>query len=648
MLSILRRLSKTKFGMLLIAFPFMMIIGGFMLGDIQNFGSGDIGFGSDQSALAQVGKLKVTDNDIDQAMQRQLEQARQTNPEATYATIANDFDTLLTALIDQRALLAFAHNSGFVLSKRLIDGEISQLPQAQGLNGKFSQQGYQAFLSQQRMSDFEVRQIVRAGLLQRLLLTPVASNARVSVGMATPFASMLLEAREGQVVAIPVELFTAGLQPKDSEVQKYYSANRQRYVTPEQRVLRFARVGPESVASVQASDQEIADFYKAQSAAYAAKDSRDLSQVVVPDRGAADATAARAKSGSNLASAANAVAGAGAAVSTLKGQSRDAYAGVAGKAVADAVFAAPNGAIVGPVQSDFGWTVVRVDSVTRTGGKSLEAARSEIAARLTVDKRKAALEEKVNQLQEAIDDGATFAEATQAGGLQASLTPMITAEGASLTNRSFRVPEAYAGSVRAGFEMAANDPPEIVTLPGDSGYIIVSPAEIVPAAPPPLASIRARVAADWVKSEGMKRAKAAADAIAAKAGKGVPLAQAIRESGVSLPPAAPVAARRMQIATAETPVPPAVQALFLLGQGKARTVPAPNDRGFVVVKVDKIIPGNALLQPSLIARMQTDMQGATSDAYAQQFIAAAGKYLKLERHPEAIAAAKKRIITPRI
>ena len=646
MLSILRRLSKTKFGMLLIAFPFMMIIGGFMLADIQNFGTGDMGFGSDRSALAQVGKFKITNNDIDQAMQRQLERTRQTNPQATYATIANEFEGLLNGLIDQRSLLAFAENSGFVLSKRLVDGEISQLPQAQGLNGKFSQQAYEAFLAQQRMSDLEVRQVIRAGLLQRLMLTPVASNARASVGMATPYASMLLEAREGQVVAVPVELFTAGLQASDSDVQKYYSANRQRYVTPEQRVLRFARIGPESVATIQVSDREIADAYKAQAATFAAKDSRDLSQVVVPDRRAADSIAAQAKSGSPLASAATAVAGAGAAVSTLKGQSREAYAGVAGKTVADAVFAAADGAIIGPVQSDFGWTVVRIDSVTRTGGKSFEAARGEIAARLTADKRKAAFEEKVNQLQEAIDDGATFAEVVQTGGLQASQTPLITANGASLSNRSFRVPETYVGSVRAGFEMAANDPPEIVTLPGNSGYIIVSPAEIVPAAPPPLASIRARVAADWVKSEGLKRAKATADAIAAKAGKGVPLAQAIRESGVSLPPAAPVAARRMQVATAETPVPPAVQALFLLGKGKARTVPAPDDRGFVVVKVEKIIPGNALLQPSLIARMQTDLQGATSDAYAQQFIAAAGKYLKLERHPEAIAAAKKRIITP--
>ena len=646
MLSVLRRLSKTKFGMLLIAFPFMMIIGGFMLADLQNFGTGDVGFGSDSSSLAQVGKFKVTNNDIDQAMQRQLEQARQANPEATYASIANEFDGLLNALIDQRTLLAFAHDSGFVLSKRLVDGEISQLPQAKGLNGKFSQQAYQGFLAQQRMSDFEVRQVIRAGLLQRLLLTPMASNARASVGMATPYASMLLEAREGQVVAIPVELFTAGLRPSDADVQKYYSANRQRYVTPEQRILRFARVGPDSVATVEASDREIADYYKAQAATFAAKDSRDLSQVVVPDRRTADAIVARAKGGSNLTAAASAVAGSGAAVSALKGQSRTAYAGVAGKAVADAVFAAANGAIVGPVQSDFGWTVVRVDSVARTGGKSLEAARAEIAARLTADKRKAALEEKVNQLQESIDDGATFAEAIQAAGLQASQTPRITADGSSLANRSFRVPEAYKSAVRAGFEMAANDPPEIVTLPGNGGYVVVSPAEVIPAAPPPLASIRARVAADWIKSEGMKRAKAAADAIAAKAGKGIPLAQAIRESGVALPPAAPVAARRMQIATSETPVPPAVQALFLLGQGKARTVPAPNDRGFVVVKVEKIIPGNALLQPSLIARMQTDLQGATSDAYAQQFIAAAGKYMKLERHPEAIAAAKKRIIAP--
>ena len=75
-----------------------------------------------------------------------------------------------------------------------------------------------------------------------------------------------------------------------------------------------------------------------------------------------------------------------------------------------------------------------------------------------------------------------------------------------------------------------------------------------------------------------------------------------------LPPAQPIAARRIQIATAKGQVPPAMRMLFTLGQGKSRMVADPQGRGFFVVKVNKIIPGNALLQPSLIGQMQSELQ----------------------------------------
>ena len=42
------------------------------------------------------------------------------------------------------------------------------------------------------------RQLISGMLLQRLMLTPIGSSARVPVGVATPYASMLLEAREGE------------------------------------------------------------------------------------------------------------------------------------------------------------------------------------------------------------------------------------------------------------------------------------------------------------------------------------------------------------------------------------------------------------------------------------------------------------------
>src|SRR3982750_351160 len=191
MLSTFRRVSKSKVGTWFMAFVLIAILAGFAISDISNFGSGNIGFGGlGSSTLAKVGDQDVSEHDMSEAMQRRLQDVRQQRPDATYATIAGDFETLLNSVIDQRALIAFADKYDFHLSKRLIDAEIAQIPSTRGLNGKFSDQAYQQFLAQQRMTDQQVRQILMGGVLQRFLLTPVATNARVSVGMATPYASM--------------------------------------------------------------------------------------------------------------------------------------------------------------------------------------------------------------------------------------------------------------------------------------------------------------------------------------------------------------------------------------------------------------------------------------------------------------------------
>src|SRR5204862_1478230 len=140
---------------------------------------------------------------------------------------------------------------------------------------------------------------------------------------------------------------------------------------------------------------------------------------------------------------------------------------------------------------------------------------------------------------------------------------------------------------------APNDQPEIVSLPNDAGYVMVSPAQVVAAAPAPLASIRDQVAADWANDQALRRARAASTAIAAKASQGLSLADAIKQSGVSLPPVRPIAARRIQIASAQGPVPAPMRLLFTLGQGKSQIAREEQGRGFYVVKVDKIVPGHA-------------------------------------------------------
>jgi len=641
MLTFFRRASNSTAGRWVMAALGFGILAGFAYGDLANVGSGNMGFGTSASTLVKIGDQEITEREMSEAMQRRLGEVRRQNAEADYATIAGDFDAILDALIDQRTLLAFANKYDFHLSKRLVDAEIAQIPGAKGLNGQFSQQAYQGWLAQQRITDSQVREIIASGLLQRLLLVPVATNARVSVGMATPYASMLLESREGEAAAVPMEVFRAGLKPTDAQLQQFYTANRARYMIPEQRVLRFARIGPEQVANVSASDQEVMAYYNANKAAYAASEQRTVSQAVVQDQASANAIAAKVKGGATMAAAA----GANAAVTTVKDQSREDYAGTVGDKVAAAVFSAPSGAVVGPVQGEFGWVVAKVDSVKTIGGKSLDQAKAEIAAKLNVDKRKSTIEDIVDKVQNAVDEGGNFAEAAGQAKLSVTSTPLITAAGTSRVDASYKTPAELAAAVKTGFEIAPNDPPEIVAVAGDQGYVVVSPGEVVPAAPAPLASIKDKVTSDWVDNQAMQRARSVAAAIVAKTSKGVSLSDALKQSGAPLPPVRPIAARRMQLATAQGPIPVAMRLLFTLGQNKSQMIQDPQGRGFFIVKVNKIVPGNAMLQPALISRMQSELSDPVAQDYARQFLAAMRSEMSIKRNDAEIQALKARLIS---
>ena len=304
MLSSFRRVASSKVGTGIMASFFIMILGSFAMSDISNFGSGKLGFGMGSSTVAEVGKQQISDREMNDAMQRHLQQVRQQNPEADYATIVGDFDGILDGLIDERAMLAFADKFGFHLSKRLVDGEIAQIPQTKGLNGQFSEQAYQAFLAQQRLTDPQVRDIIASGLVQQMLQTPVVANVRIPIGVAEPYAAMLLEQRSGAVATIPVDQFKAGLTPTDADLQRYYAANRNRYVVPEQRVIRIARVGAEQVANVAPSDQDITAYYNSNQSTYGTREIRAITQVIVPDQATANGIAQRAKAGATLQAAA--------------------------------------------------------------------------------------------------------------------------------------------------------------------------------------------------------------------------------------------------------------------------------------------------------------------------------------------------------
>jgi peptidyl-prolyl cis-trans isomerase D len=638
-----RSLSKSKFGTGILVLFLVLILASFALADLSSVKPGGA---LQENTLARVGEVELTAAELDSAMQRRLAQVRQQNPQATYADIAGDFDAIVEGLIQERTLWAYAREHGFTVSKKLVDAEIVRIPGVQGLDGRFSEAAYRSFLQAQRLTDAQLRREIETSLLQRLVLAPVAANARVAQGLARPYADLLLEQRQGELALLPFSAFTGGAAPTAAELQTFYRQNAARYTIPERRILRIARITPEQLGAVAPTEQEIAAYYQANQATYGGAETRVLSRATGPDRAAAQAIATRARAGGNFAAAA-APAGFSAADVSLGPQTRQQLAALAGEAVAAQVFGAVAGTVIGPIPSSTGFDVIKVESIAPASGRSLAAARAEIAAKLTEDKRKDALADLVTRIEDQLGEGRTFEEVAQANRLPVLATPALTRAGTAPDQPAFRLPPEYAGMPRFGFDLGVEDEPVVESLPNEAGYALLDVTEVVPASPAPLARIADQVRRDFVQKRAADRANAAASRILAATARGTSLADAVRAAGVQgVTPAEPIDLRRGQLAQfaqSGQDVPPPLRILFTLAPGKAQRAAGPS--GIYLVRLNRVIPGTASLDPTLIARETTGLNRSASEELAVQWLSAAQKELGVTRNEDAIRAARQRIFS---
>lgn len=641
----IRNMSKTKAGNYAIALFLVMILATFAAGDVANVRSGAFGLGS--TALADVGGAQVTDQDMADAMELQLNQLRQTKQDADYADLAGNFDPTLALLIRQRALSAFAKDNNFTISEALVNAAIADIPGTRDLAGQFTQQSYLEFLAQARLSDAQVKSSIEAELNSNLLLLPSLSELRVPTLIADPYVRMLLERRVGVIGLVPADRLEAGIAPTDAELTQFYNAQKERYTVPEQRVLRYARIGMDRVADVAATDAEVDEAFARQNQDFSAKEVRVISQAVLPDKAAADALATRARNGSFAAAAAPA--GFSAADISVGPQNKQQFENLAGKKVADAAFAASvkAGTVVGPIQSDLGWHVVRIDDVRTDAGGDSAKARADLATAITQQKRQDALLNLITEIEDAIADGSSFAEVAQRYELTEEKTPVITASGRSRSNPDFRPSAELVPVIQAGFALMADDDAVVESMGEGNGYALVDTDRILPQAPAPLAEIKEQVRGDFIQDKANGRAAAIANQILARVKKGEAMRAAFNAvaaaEDVSLPSPEEAPIRRLELAQMGGQVPPALDMLFRLKKGEARLAGDPGSRGVYIVLAKDVIAGDPLSNPGLSPEWAGRLQRPMTQELGEQFLAAVVKDVGVTRNPDNVEKSRARI-----
>lgn len=626
MIGLFRRFLTSWAALALLA---LVLIAFVLTGVNDPFGGGGAG-----GSLAKVGGTSITETDFTKLWQRAMAKLRQDDPKVTPEQAARQgaVDQILDSLIAGRALEQFATSQGIAAGDRMLDSEIASAPSFQ-IAGHFDQRTYENVLTQQRLTDRDVRDGLRGDILRRQLLAPVGTGATTPQGAALPYARLILEARQGLIGVIPAAAIKDLAQPTQADLVAFYTRHKAAFIIPERRVFRYAILDPAVLgAATPPTQAQIATYYQAHAAQYGATQKRRLSQVIIQDEATARRFATAAKGTGSFAAAAASIAKASAADTAVGLKTQAEYAAIASPEVARAAFALPSGGVSDPVKSDFGWHVVYVEAIETSAATLIETARPEIVAALVKERGAARLAEVSDQLSTAAGKGgATFADLAKRFSLTAVQTPPLAATGVGPTGYTFD--PALKPLLTAAFQAEPADNPSVEDL-GQGRAALFQVAEIVPPSLPVLSQVQPVVVAAWQAEDRAHRVRALADTIAVEVRGGMPLAAALQRRG--LPAPQPVSIRRLDLLRPGARIPPPIATLFSLPQGAVAPLAA-GTAGSYIVQVVRIIPGDAATAPQIVTGVRQQFAQLGAEELVEQFARAAQQDVGVRRNAAAIA-----------
>jgi Parvulin-like peptidyl-prolyl isomerase len=627
---------KSKVGAAVALLALAVIAIAFASGDIAGMrSSGDVGGAS----VATVGGETVSAVELKQGAMRALDRIKQQQPTATMKLLVaqGGLEQVLGDLIDRTALFVFGKDHGIRISDRLIDSEIAQIQAFQGVDGKFDQNAYRQALAQQGISEAALREDFTYNLTAQQLITPASFGALMPEYLTRRYATLLGETRSGSVVALPSLLFMPEKGPTDAQVSAFYKSHTDEFIRPERRVIRYATFGEDALKDPPApTDAEIAKRYEADKAVYAAQDKRRITQLIVPTEAAAKAIVAEVNSGKSLETAATEK---GLSAAKLEAFSREELGSQFSPQVASSVFAAQVGKVAVPARSALGWHVIRVDEDQKKPAQELASVKADIAATIAEEKRRKALTDMLARIEEQFADGANLTEVAKSIGAAVASTPPITADGRVYANVGETAPEALKPVLATAFTMDQEEP-QVAEVERGKTFMIYDVTDIAPSAPAPLAEIKNDVAEAWKIDAGSKAAKAAALKMQAELRKGKTIEQALAGVGRQLPPVEKLSMSRPTLAAAlreGRQVPPPVSLMFHMANGTVKVQSAAQERGWFVVRLEKIEPGK-VESDEMIAGARKELGGQLGQAFGDALASAIRKDVGVTRHPNAIKA----------
>ena len=532
-------------------------------------GFGITNFGGGLSAIGSVGDREIPMNRYVRALQAELNafsaQSGQQVPMAQALALGLDRQ-VLQSLVAQTALDNEADRIGLSVGNETVAAEVTKAPAFHGTAGTFDRETYRFALDRANMSEAEFEGDLRADLGRQLLTGAIAGGFVAPASVTDTFYAWIAERRGFSLLRLTAaDLTTPLADPSDDDLTAFYQANIAQFTAAEAKRFTYAALLPEAIAADQPVDEAaLKELYQDRIADFVQPEKRLVERLVFPSAEEAEAAKARLDAGTSFETLV-ADRGLGLDDIDLGDVSREDLG-----AAADGVFGLTEPGIVGPLDSDFGPALFRMNAILSAQEVTFEDARADLAMEIQGDAARRAIADRIEAIDDLLAGGATLEDLAKEQGMTIGTIDFVA------NSPSPEGIAAYPKFREAAIAAQEGDFPEAVLL-DDGGVVTLRLEEIVPPTPIPFADAREDVLAAW-------RSDATAKALAAQA---IDIKAAV-EGGASLGSFGIVdrTARIARDGFIENTPPELLTAVFAMQPGELRVIEGPGFTG--IVQLDDI------------------------------------------------------------
>ena len=492
--------------------PFMKVFLVFLAGGFAIWGIGDVStglFGPGDKAI-KAGSQSVSSLEVAQEFDfiRRAQYNGISTGDAIQFGLLND---VISRMARTTLFEAEADTLNIVSTREMQKTALLRQTAFQDETGAFSQGRFLRALSQAGLSEDAYLQQLDKTILSQQIADTVSMGAKYPERISKEFAKYELERRTAQLISFDINPEEQPV-PQDNELRDWFNANSDAYDATELRDLRYLLISPEAlIDEVEVTDNEMQEAFEQRGDEFATPERRVVRQMVFDTAEQALAARNAIDSGTDFTEVAN---------NLLGLTQEDIFLGDVtyndvGAIMADAIFNAEAGELIGPTESLFGHNLAIVDVIILGSSDSFEDVKEEIETTLKNENAIDLVYDKLNTIEDALGTGATLQEVASANGIEIKTIIGVDQQGNNIDGNPFLGSEGDIISLAEFLETSwSTELGEISTVvdAGNDSYFVVEPTAESEARKRAFEEVRNRVLADYNLKNAITAAEAKAKA----------------------------------------------------------------------------------------------------------------------------------------